>query len=244
MQRVWDKYLTAEEREWTAARRRPPFTLAGRRAALLMVDLYRGGFGDTPEPLLESVKKWPWSCGEYGWKALPRIVELLETCREAGMPIVHVTMRDPSDGLLGWIEARNMEMPGALIAEELSEEVRRATEIIDEVAPRPGEPVVTKSAPSAFWGTPLIGHLKYLGIDTVIVAGMATAGCIRATVVDAAANRLQAVVPEECVFDRIEASHAMTLFDLHFRYADVVPTATVLDSVRGAVKTAAVKKSA
>jgi maleamate amidohydrolase len=232
MARIWDKYLTEDEQEWISARKRPPFDLSDRRIALIMVDIYRGGFGDKPDPLLEAVKTWPWSCGENGWKALPHIVELLDTCRSCDIPVVHITMRDPSDGLVGWIEARNRPSPSDRVTSPVSDQMRRATRIIDEVAPKPGEPIIEKSAPSGFWGTPLIGHLQYLQVDTILVAGMATAGCIRSTVMDAVSHRLRIVIPEECVFDRIEASHAMTLFDLHYRCADVMPADEVLAAVR------------
>ena len=103
-----------------------------------------------------------------------------------------------------------------------------ADDIVDQVAPLPGEPVIAKSAPSAFGGTPLAGLLSYLGVDTVLVVGEATSGCVRATVVDAASHRLRVVVVEECVYDRFEASHAINLFDMHQKYADVLPLAEVL----------------
>jgi len=94
---------------------------------------------------------------------------------------------------------------------------------VDEVAPMAGEPVLRKSAPSAFSGTPLIGQLNYLGVDTLLVAGESTSGCVRATVVDGTTYRFRMIVVEECVFDRHQAAHAINLFDMHQKYADVVP---------------------
>ncbi|GGE37890.1 hydrolase [Agaricicola taiwanensis] len=238
-ERVWDKYLTEKERAWLKTRPVRDFTL-GKRAALIMIDLYRGGFGDKPEPLEVSLKTWPWSCGLNGWNALPSVVRLLETARAIKMPVIHINMRDPSDGLLGWIEARQKTGPGALTSSAADEDMRyRSTRIIDEVAPGPGEAVIAKAAPSAFWGTPLVAHLRQLDVDTLVVAGMTTSGCVRATVVDAAANRLNVVIPEECVFDRIEASHAISLFDMQSRFADVVPVQRVLEAMTGKVATAA-----
>jgi nicotinamidase-related amidase len=235
-ERVWDKYLTERERAWLKTRPAPKLDL-GRRAALIMIDIYRGGFGDKPEPLEESLKTWPWSCGLNGWNALPNIIRLLETWRAAKLPVVHINMRDPSDGLLGWIEARQRTGPGALTSATANDDMRyRSTRIIDEVAPMPGEPVIQKAAPSAFWGTPLAAHLRQIDVDTIVVAGMTTSGCVRATVVEAAANRLQTVIPEECVFDRIEASHAISLFDMQSRFADVVPVADVIRAVEGQQK--------
>ncbi len=231
-ERIWDKYLTEKERAWLKTRPVQELSL-GKRAALIMIDMYRGGFGDKPEPLEVAVKTWPWSCGLNGWNALPHIKTLLATARSTGMPIIHINMRDPSDGLLGWIEARQKTGPGALTSSAADEDMRyRSTRIIEDVAPGPGEAVIAKAAPSAFWGTPLVGHLRQLDVDTLVVAGMTTSGCVRSTVIDAAANRLGVIIPEECVFDRIEASHAMSLFDMQSRFADVVPVASVLEVMK------------
>ena len=104
----------------------------------------------------------------------------------------------------------------------------RGYEIIDEIKPFPGEAVIRKSSPSVFWGTPLVGHLKALDVDTIITCGESTSGCVRASVVDGSTNRYRMIVVEECVFDRTEASHAINLFDLNQKYADVLPLAEVL----------------
>jgi len=99
-------------------------------------------------------------------------------------------------------------------------------------APIDGEVVLQKAAPSAFWGTPLAGHLTSLRADTIIVAGESTSGCVRATVVDGKSHRLKVIVPEECVFDRDEASHAINLFDMEEKYADVIPLEEALAYLR------------
>jgi maleamate amidohydrolase len=83
-------------------------------------------------------------------------------------------------------------------------------------------------APSAFWGTPMLGLLNFLKIDTLIVGGESTSGCVRATVVDATSYRYRVIVVEECVYDRTEASHAINLFDMNQKYADVLPLAEVV----------------
>ena len=83
--------------------------------------------------------------------------------------------------------------------------------------------------PSPPWGTPLAGHLNYLGVDTLITCGESTSGCVRASVVDGCTYRYRMIVVEEGVFDRHEAAHAINLFDMHQKYADVVPLAEVLE---------------
>jgi maleamate amidohydrolase len=86
-----------------------------------------------------------------------------------------------------------------------------------------------KSSPSAFWGTPLVGHLNYLGVETIITCGEGTSGCVRASVVDGCTHRYRMMVVEECVIDRHEATHAINLFDMNQKYADVLPLAEVLE---------------
>ena len=93
--------------------------------------------------------------------------------------------------------------------------------------------MIHKLAPSAFWGTPLLGHLTHLGIDTLLVSGESTSGCVRAAVVDACTNRFKVQVVDECVFDRHQATAAMNLFDMHMKYGDVVPLADVEQYLQG-----------
>ena len=104
----------------------------------------------------------------------------------------------------------------------------RMNEIIDEVAPLPGELVIAKAAPSVFSGTPLLGQLTARGIDTILVGGESTSGCVRATVVDGCTYRFNMIVAEECVFDRTQASHAINLFDMNQKYADVLPVEDII----------------
>lgn len=213
-ERVWDPFLTEQDRAHLQLRpkRRTP---AGQRPALLLVDLYRWVFGDQPAPLLEAITDWPGSCGLAAWEAIPHIRRLLGEARELGLPVVHVTgmgeIPSWSDG--GREEPRS---------EAERDRRRRRYEIVDEVQPLPGEPVLRKSAPSAFWGTPLAGYLHGIGVDTIVVAGESTSGCVRATVVDGRSHRYKMLVVEECVFDRHQATHALNLFDMDQKYADVI----------------------
>jgi nicotinamidase-related amidase len=189
-------------------------------------------FGDKPEPLLEAIKTWPSSCGLVGWNALPHIQRLLEAARDAKIPVVHITMLSDS-GMVGWFDAAHRDSIVAGRGAGPNDEAalarkRRAAEIMDEVKPAPGEVVLKKTAPSAFWGTPLAAHLNFHQIDTLIICGEATSGCVRASVVEAASYRYRVQVVEECVFDRHEATHAMNLFDMHQKYADVIPLSEAL----------------
>lgn len=228
-EQIWDRFLTEQDRAHLGMRghRRIGF---GKRPALLLIDLYRWVFGEKPEPLLEAIKSWPGSCGLAAWNALPSIRKLLSQCREAGIPIVHTTGLD-GVGIEGWAARRETEERGDMSPEAL-ERRRQRFDIIDEVKPLPGEAVVRKSSPSAFWGTPLVGHLKFLDVDSLIVCGESTSGCVRASVVDGCTYRFRMIVVEECVFDRHEAAHAINLFDMNQKYGDVVSLAEVLQYLR------------
>jgi maleamate amidohydrolase len=225
-QRVWDQYLTERDRAHLAMRppRRRGF---GEKPALLLIDLYRWVFGDKPEPILEAMKKWPGSCGLEAWNAIPQIQKLLAKSRELGIPIVHTTGLDGAGGA-----PRSQRREAELRADkdpEARERLRRRYDIIDEVEPLPGEAVIRKASASAFWGTPLMGHLNALHVDTIITCGESTSGCVRASVVDGSAYRFRMIVVEEGVFDRHQATHAMNLFDMNQKYADVVALQEVLD---------------
>jgi len=218
MDRPWEPFLTEQDRallRYRGDRRKG----VGTRPALLLVDLYRWVFGDECEPLLTAVQTWPGSCGPAAWAALPHIQRLLAAARASRLPVIHVT---GLEAIVGW---RDSTVRGQRYEEstpEARDRLRRRYDIIDEVAPVDGEAVIRKSSPSAFWGTPLVGHLRYLDVDTLIVAGESTSGCVRATVVDGRTHRFHMLVAQECVFDRHEASHAMNLFDMDQKYADVV----------------------
>src|SRR5207245_4989755 len=101
-------------------------------------------------------------------------------------------------------------------------------EIVTPIAPGPKDIVIRKQKPSGFFGSNLAAFLTLLGADSVIVVGTTTSGCVRATVVDAFSLNYRVILAEEGCFDRSEASHALSLCDLHAKYADVVPTAEVL----------------
>jgi maleamate amidohydrolase len=99
---------------------------------------------------------------------------------------------------------------------------RIGDQIPEIIAPLEDEIVIAKDKPSAFFGTPLVSYLTALGIDTLIVAGTSTSGCVRATVVDAFSLNYAVVVVEDCVFDRGSVSHKVNLFDMQAKYADVL----------------------
>jgi maleamate amidohydrolase len=215
MPRVWDSFITAQDKASLGDR---PHQLwgFGERPALLCVDLYRWVFGDRRQPLLEAMKTWPGSCGEAAWDAIPHVQRLLGAARAAQIPVLHATKLSPyTSGIAAW-----SEKPSANRAPAKPDGTK--WDIIDEAAPLPGETVLYKAAPSAFFGTLLMTQLNALDVDALIVCGESTSGCVRASVVDGRSYRFKMTVVEEAVFDRHQATHAINLFDMHEKYADVL----------------------
>jgi len=100
--------------------------------------------------------------------------------------------------------------------------------IKEELAPMPGDLVIHKERASAFFGTPLIAHLRQRGVESLVICGESTSGCVRASTVDAYSYAFHCVVVEECTYDRSLLSHKVNLFDLHHKYADVMHVEEVI----------------
>jgi nicotinamidase-related amidase len=134
--------------------------------------------------------------------------------------------------MAGWRAQQGGRSAARTATPEEADRYRRRYDTVEQAAPLPGEVVLKKTAPSAFFGTPLAAHLLGAGIDTLIVCGESVSGCVRATVVDGRSYRLNMIVVEECVYDRHEATWAMNLFDMDQKYADVIPLAQALEWIR------------
>lgn len=211
--RSWEKTVPKSDLEvHEAAGYGKPLGL-GTRPTALVVDVNYRFLGRRPEPILRSVILWPKSSGERGWTTLPYIQRFLALSRRARIPVIYTT------GL-----ASAPPGPQSEKSRQMGEIVVGANDlaIVEEVAPAPGELVIAKPRPSAFFGTALLSHLIQSRVDTLLVAGCTTSGCVRSTVVDAASYGFRVGVVEECVFDRFEISHDVALFDLNSKYADVI----------------------
>lgn len=184
---------------------------AGTRPAVIVVDMT----GDFVESSSEH------GHAETGWPAVEANATLLVTCRRLAVPVFYTkayadvghASRPDSDVRSTWQSG-----PARLPHEVLPNDV-----IVDELAPEPDDIIIHKGLnASGFFCTPLIGHLIHRRIDTMIVTGMTTSGCVRATVVDACQYNLHVIVPFECVADRSQLSHKVSLFDMHMKYATVI----------------------
>ena len=101
-------------------------------------------------------------------------------------------------------------------------------EFVADIAPQPEDILLPKKHPSAFFGTPLVSYLVDKNVDTLVVTGCTTSGCVRGSVVDGFAYNFRIVVPHDAVYDRSDTSHAVNLFDMSAKYADVMTTSETL----------------
>jgi len=219
----WDNIISEEEqRAYRAAGFGNPSGV-GARPALLVIDVQYRTVGTTPKSFWESIKEFPTSCGEVGWRAVQAIVPLLAEFRRRGWPVLypHVAPKKSTDG------GRLAEKIPAIM--NIAE---KGYEFVAEVAPREGDVLLPKKHPSAFFATPLVSHLIDLGVDTLVITGCTTSGCVRGSVVDAFAYNFHVLVPSDCVYDRSATSHAVNLFDMASKYADVATAAEIMEKLR------------
>lgn len=176
----------------------------GERPALVMVDFVEG-FVDPAH-----------FGGGNIQDAADATVPLLAAFRDHGWPVAHTRVVYADDGSDGGAFAR--KCPGLLKLTETAP----ISQIIPQLAPRPGELVVRKRQASGFFETPLMSWLMWARADTLVVTGATTSGCVRATVVDGVSNNLRTIVITDCVGDRAIAPHEANLFDMGQKYADLM----------------------
>jgi maleamate amidohydrolase len=184
----------------------------GTRPALLVVDM-SVGFTDPQSPLVCDLDD-----------VVVAIEQLLRGSRAAGFPVVYTTVAYDEGGKQA--AAAFIDKVPALLTLEAG---TGWVEIDPRIAPRPGEPVLTKLFASAFFGTTLASLLVGAGCDSVIVTGASTSGCVRATVVDALQHGYRPLVPREAVGDRNPRAHDASLYDIDAKYGDVISLDEVVD---------------
>jgi maleamate amidohydrolase len=217
--RPWDGIISDEEqRAYRAAGFGKPSGV-GKRPALLIIDVQYRTVGTRPMPFWEAIEEFPTSCGEPAWAAISNIELLLAEFRRRSWPVLypHVAPKQKSDG-------------GRLAQKvpTIMNIAAKGYEFVTQVAPREGDVLVPKKHPSAFFGTPLTSHLIDVQADTLVATGCTTSGCIRSSVVDAFSLNFRVLVPQDAVYDRSAVSHAVNLFDMSEKYADVAPTTDIL----------------
>lgn len=185
----------------------------GKRPAVLVVD-FQKGFVDPASPLGGS---------ELVKMAVANTRRLLEVARDVDVPIVYlVTAFRPDLSDLGaWrIDVTNLTLGS------------KWAEVTEELTPREREIVIVKKRPSAFFGTELLQILISGRVDTTVITGCMTSGCVRATVVDSFSYGFCTIVPRECVGDQHEFPHNVSLFDIGNRYCHVAELSQVIEYLR------------
>jgi maleamate amidohydrolase len=155
-------------------------------------------------------------------EAIKRTEVLLDAARRLGLPIAHTRIVYADDGSDAGIHC--LKVPKL---KQLTEASPRG-QFVPALAPRPGEIVVRKRLPSAFFETGLHGILHARRVDTLVIAGCTTSGCVRASTLDAMCHGFRPIVASDCVGDRALGPHQASLFDLGQKYADVMPLAEIL----------------
>ena len=181
----------------------------GSSPALVVVDMCQG-FIDPSSPL-----------GFECEKVIKANIKLVQKFRAQKLPVIFTTTiyRDISEA-----SVFRSKIPALNILEPESD----AVAFIDELAPSLDEMIIEKKFASAFFDTNLAAYLQNLNIDSVIISGVTTSGCVRATALDAMQNNFLTTVAEDCVGDRDQDAHHANLFDLKKKYADVLPLKNIL----------------
>jgi nicotinamidase-related amidase len=182
----------------------------GRRPAIVVVDLSCGFTEPTTAPTGADLSDVVAATGA-----------LIEAGRPAGVPVVFTTIAYTPAEVDGDAVAWLTKVPGMRALREGS----RAVALDPRLPIGPGDHVITKKGASAFFGTTLAASLTGLGVDTVLVCGATTSGCVRATAVDAVQSGFPVLVPRQCVGDRAAGPHEANLFDIQAKYGDVVDVA-------------------
>jgi nicotinamidase-related amidase len=177
---------------------------AGRRPAVLVIDMSRAYF-EPSSPLFADVEE-----------TREAAKTLIAAARECNLPVIHTSVRYARGGADGGVFYR--KLPALRVFDQGSP----LGDFAEGVEPAPGELVIVKQYASAFFGTSLAATLVSHGIDTLVISGLTTSGCVRASVVDAISHGFIPLVVREAVGDRAEAPHDANLFDMSAKYADVI----------------------
>ncbi len=153
--------------------------------------------------------------------AISATVPVLAWARKRQLPIAHTRIVYADDG--SDANVFSMKIPGMQTLVERG----NTSQIVPELTPQTGEVVIRKTVPSGFFGTNLAPWLTQRGVETLLVAGCTTSGCVRASVVDAMSHGFKPIVLEDCVGDRAEAPHQANLFDMQQKCADVIPASAL-----------------
>jgi maleamate amidohydrolase len=199
----------------------------GGRITMGELDIYKqqgfggaSGFGERPALVIVDFVNGFTDPDQFGGgnitQAVEKTVPVLAAARQAGLPVVFTRVVYADDGSDAGVFC--MKSPNLVRLTETAP----AAQVVDQLAPVDGEYVLRKTEPSAFFGTGLAPWLVKRKVDTVLIAGCTTSGCVRASVVDAMSHNFRTIVITDCVGDRAMAPHDANLFDMQQKYADLM----------------------
>jgi maleamate amidohydrolase len=195
----------------------------GVKPTLIIIDAQYNFFG-SEEPIMDQLDRYPTGVGIEAWSKVESSGRILQSARDSRIP-VFFTRYVAQDSEMSHESKMNRDHT-KFRKESLG------SQIIEELKPIDGEIVIDKNYASAFFGTPLINYLVGLNVDTIIIIGGVTSGCVRATAVDASNFGFRVVVVEDCVFDRISISHKASLLDIWMKYGSVFCADEVIEYFR------------
>lgn len=213
---VWDDILSERDRRVLARTGHAARRGLGTAPVVLVVDAQEHFVG-LRDDVLASIEVYPTSVGREAWDAVERIQLLLRAARTRGVPVMYSKsgVRAGEERFDSFRRKRRRALgDGAPPTLEIP--------IVADVAPRPGDVVIEKRHPSAFFGTPLMSFLNSLRADTILLAGFTTSGCVRATCVDAMSYDFNIGVVADACADRLQIAHKASLLDMHMKYADII----------------------
>jgi len=188
----------------------------GKKAAVLVIDFCNayttpGSPFYCPDPEVGVVR------------AVEQSVQVVELARAKNVPVIYTRVLYNKNGSDGGVFMKKVPLLRQWV------EGNPATFIVDQLKPHEDDTIVIKQYPSAFFGTSLAAQLTAEGVDTIILIGCSTSGCIRASCLDGMQHGFRMIVPRECVGDRHPAVHESNLFDMNAKNGDVVPRTEVLE---------------
>ena len=201
----------------------------GRRSALIVVDVTMGFCGSEGLSLEAAIAQYSTACGPASWVAMPKIAKLIKTFREADLPIVYSLSDLASTPFTG----------KATKGKRIGAPAPGFNDFPASIAPREQDWVLAKTKASAFFQTPLPAYLIQSGVDSLVMCGVSTSGCVRASVVDGFSHGFKTFVVDECCFDRSEFAHAANLFDMNAKYASVISLDEAQRMIAGPARAAA-----
>lgn len=221
MTKIWDALLTETDRLVIERGGYGKSRGLGKKPLLLIIDPQYNYMGENV-PIEEQLHKYPSGGGSTAWNTVEKVQALKAMADALNIPTIYTrNVQKKTTQFDSFALKANRDQSNYI-------DGSFGTQIVEELLPNDEDIIVDKCYASAFFGTPLISYLVKLGVDSLIVVGGSTSGCVRATIVDAVTHNFNVAIVEDAVYDRIELSHKAALLDLWMKYCDVIDTEQVL----------------